>query len=593
MVQHRKNKVEHMFKCSFRKAQGESDEQSHAGIIDCLYLYRQYESEAIRILMPKLSLTVKEEQIQSFVAALQLGLKARFGGKVDHLNIMVSDEPMPGSTERTSYLVLYDTVPGGTGYLHTLLADPKNLIDTLKLSRDIMAGCSCQEIPDLDGCYNCLYAYKNSYGMENTSRRTALEMLGDILDENVELEKISYLGKINKDVWADSELERRFPEAIQALNQHASLNGLRIRTTKDIINGKVGFKLEIGNLIYSVEPHVRLGKEQGVAYPCEPDFFITLDRHSESEIRVAIFLDGYTYHKDIVHEDLMKRQGIFLSSNILTWSLTWHDVNTVFAGSEAKVPNVFRDNVENAPSVFIRKISDARGLADHNQVAELQPMIMLMKFLSNPDSDKWRGYAMLRSLNWLNQKMMQDKDQLDDFHSESGSWPSQYVDQFPTEDFKFASCNKVESKSFNMKTWVAGGEQAIRNLDPDSLVIATIFDPKVTDDETTQRAWQKLLQIVNLGQFLPLFFAGTRQGIIDGNFAQLEWGEKTQPVEESEWDKIINLADEEVADLLVILAENAIPIPEVGYELVNEKGAAIAEAELAWEAVKKVVLLDY
>jgi len=84
-----------MFKCSFRKKQDDGNETEERGIIDCLYLYRQYESEAIRILLPRLSLAAREEQIQSFVAALQLGLKARFGGQVDHLNITLSDEPIP------------------------------------------------------------------------------------------------------------------------------------------------------------------------------------------------------------------------------------------------------------------------------------------------------------------------------------------------------------------------------------------------------------------------------------------------------------------------------------------------------------------
>ena len=289
----------------------------------------------------------------------------------------------------------------------------------------------------------------------------------------------------------------------------------------------------------------------------------------------------------------MKRQGIFLSSSILTWSLTWHDVNYVFAGSEAKVPNAFRDNVENAPSAFIQKISNAKGLTDHNQMAELQPMVMLMRFLSNPDTEKWQGYAMLRSLCWLDQTVMQDKVQMDDFHAASSAWPGQFVDHFASTDWIFCSSHKVESPAFGLSTYIVGGQRAITDLDPGSLIIATIFDPKLTGEEATRRAWQKLLQIVNLAQFLPLFFAGTRQGVIDGSFAQLEWGEKNQPVEESEWDKIANLADEEVGDLLTLLLENVLPIPEVGYELVNEKGAAIAEAELAWETAKLVVLLDY
>ena len=599
MVQHKRNQISHMYKCSYRAShtggEGVMAEQAATGILDCLYLYRQYESEAVRILMPKLSLSAKEEQIQSFVAALQLGLKARFGGKVDHLNIMVSDEPIPGSVDRANYLVIYDTVPGGTGYLHTLLADPNNLMETLRLARGIMAECDCQNSPDLDGCYNCLFAYKNSYGMENTSRVVALGMLADILDENIELEPVAHLGKINKTAWGESELENRFPEAIDALNQHAGLGNIRIRTTKDIINGKVGFKLEVGELIYSVEPQVRLGNENGVAYPCEADFLISLDRETGESIKVAVFLDGYRYHRDIVHQDLMKRQGIFLSSGMLTWSLTWHDVNSVFAGSEAKVPNVFRENSENAPMAFIRKVCDAKGLHDHAQIAELQPLTMLLKFLANPDPARWRAYAMLRALCWVDQSEMQNgaQAQLENLKKQSQAWPSQYMDQMDFADLIFCSTVDLENPAVNMRMYIAGGQKAITELNPQALLLAIVYDPNNTDDEFTQRVWRKLLQVLNLGQFLPLFFAGTRQGILDGSFAQLEWGEKAPLVTDSAWDRVFDLADKDLRQLLQALAGEAIPIPEVGFEFTDKKGAAIAEAELAWVDYKVVFVLDY
>jgi DEAD/DEAH box helicase domain-containing protein len=593
MVQHRRNQPEHMFKCSYRNAKNESgDEQCAAGIIDCLYLYRQYESEAVRILMPKLSLAQREEQIQSFVAAIQLGLKSRFGGKVDHLNITVSDEPISGSEERTSYLVLYDTVPGGTGYLHTLLADPKNLMATLDMSRQIMAACECQNSPEMDGCYNCLYAYKNSYGMENTSRTMALTMLNDILDENVELAPVEHLGTINKNVWADSELESRFPEALQALNQSALLDGARIRTTKDIVNGKVGFKLEIGELMYSVEPHARLGKEQGVAYPCEPDFLISLDRETEEKIQVAVFLDGYSYHKDIVHEDLMKRQGIFLSSNMLTWSLTWHDVNHIFAGSEVKIPNVLRENTANAPMPFIQRVSEAKGLKAHTQIAELSPIVMLLKFLSAPCIDTWRSYAMLRALCWLDQSRMKSPDEKHDFENHAHSWPSQYLDSISNADLVFCCSNKLTDKHVNMSVFIAGEQAAITELNPAALVLAAVFDPINTDDELTKTTWQKLLQLLNIGQFLPKFFAGTRLGIENGDFAQLEWGKQSDVMESTEWDRVAKISDENIRDLIYVLASESVPIPEVGYELVNSKGAGVGEAELAWEDLKIAFMLD-
>ena len=594
MVQKKRNKAEHMYKCQYRnKGAANDDEYNDAGIIDCLYLYRQYESEAIRILMPRLSIADSEEQVQSFVAAIQLGLKARFGGKVDHIHITISDEPIPGSTERASYLVLYDTVPGGTGYLHELLADPNNLMELLKLSRDIMAKCSCQEDTELDGCYSCLYAYRNSYGMEYTSRRTALSMLAEILDENIELEAVSHLGKINKNVWVDSELEARFPEAIQSLTNHPALDNKRIRTTKDIINGKVGFKLEIGELIYTVEIHPRLNENDGVAYPCEPDFIITLDRESDDIPPVAVFLDGYRYHKNIVHEDLMKRQGIFLSTKMLTWSLTWYDINNVFAGNEVKVPNIYRENIENSPNEFIRKICKTKGLQDHSRIVELTPLLMLLKFLSNPNVGKWQGYAAIRAISWLDQTVMQDKAVLGDLKSSSLAWPSQYVDQTDLIDIIFGTVHAFEDKSVRLKMFIAGGENAIRSLDVDELMLAVVYQVVDPDAEVSRRTWQKLLQIVNLGQFLPNFFAGTEKGIADGSFSRLAWGITSEKVDSTEWDTVFTLADDEISGFLSVLLDEGVNIPGVGYELVDEKGATIAEAELVWEEKKVVFLTDY
>ena len=54
--------------------------------------------------------------VESFMAAVQLGLKRRFGGKVDHLRMVLQDEPGKDGGPRRHYVMLYDSVPGGTGY---------------------------------------------------------------------------------------------------------------------------------------------------------------------------------------------------------------------------------------------------------------------------------------------------------------------------------------------------------------------------------------------------------------------------------------------------------------------------------------------
>ncbi len=587
-VQHRKNKPEHLFKCSYKQAEG------GVGIVDCLYLYRVYESEAIRIMMPNLSLSTQEEQVDSFVAALQLGLKRRFGGKVDHIHITNMDEPIPGSTERANYLVLFDSVPGGTGYLHELLANPEHLMEMLRMSRDHMAACDCQHNPEQDGCYNCLYAYRNSYGMEHTSRVTALKMLESVLDDGVALEKVSQLGKIRKDHWVDSELEARFPEAIAAFNQHPALGGVRLRISKDVIAGKVGFRLEMGEYDYSVEINPRLNDKDGVFYPCEPDFLIRSDRHSDAFRPVAVFLDGYRYHKHIVHEDLLKRQGIFLAGGYITWSLTWHDVNSAFAGNELKIPNVLREYVDDSPRAVLRDIAARHGMTGHEALAEDSPLVMLLKYLCQPSYEYWRKFSVLRMLYWLDKKTMQSKTELERFRQRAEYLPVQFRDQWADKQLIVSGSREFGGVDANLLVSIATTGVAIQDLSPDGVVLSIEYFAADPDASGALSSWQKLLQILNIGQFLPLFFAATRDGMSDGSFAQLRWGESAQPsVKASEWDAVVELADESLEDWLNLAAKAGVPVPAVGYELPGDNGMVLAEAELAWVDAKVVLLMRF
>jgi DEAD/DEAH box helicase domain-containing protein len=103
----KRNAFEHAPECaSYNRA------LSNATTIQVSYLYRDYTSEAIRLLIPVLHSGLDAEtRLESMKAALYLGLKRRFGGKVDHL--VVSDDSGPSADgRRLDYLVIHDTVPG-------------------------------------------------------------------------------------------------------------------------------------------------------------------------------------------------------------------------------------------------------------------------------------------------------------------------------------------------------------------------------------------------------------------------------------------------------------------------------------------------
>ncbi|OZA96573.1 MAG: hypothetical protein B7X52_04930, partial [Thiotrichales bacterium 34-46-19] len=591
MVQPKRGKAKHLHQCQYK--QSTTDE----GIIDCLYLYREYTSEAIRVLMPMMSIADPEEQLHSFVAALQLGLKKRFGGKVDHLHIAKSDEPIPGSEQRSHYIVIYDSVPGGTGYLNELLADPDNLMQVFKQAQQVMADCSCQHrVPEVDGCYQCLYAYRNAHGMEKTSRKTALAMLGEILDPSLKLEPVKRLGSLKKTQWEDSLLEERFPQALKKLSGSSKLNGLTIRIHSDLIAGKKGYLLEVGTQQYTLEMHARLATDQGALYACEPDFLIRPVKTSEQIKPIAIFLDGYAFHHDKLHEDLLKRQGLFLTGNYHVWSLTWHDVESAFAGNEVKIPNVMSEANTSDFNPLIAKLTANIAIQDHAQLVKLNPLEALVRFLAEPRANDWKQAMQLRLLSLLSANKAKDQAYKQSVVSHvRASLPQALCDKADpllSAPFIAESIHYAEEDNLLNLTLVAN-DQLIKSFPAGEMLvwIESELTPKPT--QASQLVWQKTLQLLNWLQFMPLFYAGTQTATQQGHYGQLNWSQnESSIVAPNEWDVIYQFADSFVHALLDRLSSYSIQPPTVAFEL-TVNGRIVAEAELAWEAEKVALLMDY
>ena len=129
--------------------------------------------------------------MQSFIAALQLGLKKCFGGKVDQLRITTQEEPGKDGGPRRAYVLLYDSVPGGTGYLHQLLAqDATTLVDVFKQALEAITLCPCNLEAEKDGCYRCVYQYRQGRVMELVSRDRAREVLSELVSATDQLERV-------------------------------------------------------------------------------------------------------------------------------------------------------------------------------------------------------------------------------------------------------------------------------------------------------------------------------------------------------------------------------------------------------------------
>ena len=463
------------------KAPGQSD------VADCLYLYREFRSEAVQMLLPVLNApfvgvpplsnapsfgaalsgaAMSDRRISSFVAALELGLRLHFRGRIDHLRATVRQGAAAGAIGGAAtggagasasasashrYLLLYDTVPSGTGYLKELMEDPARMLAVFRSARDALKSCECNRDPSKDGCYRCVFAYRRSREMAETSRDAAIEILDRILDRAHALEEVPSLGSVRTDGPLESELEARFIEALcrveidrdgggsgGEVGSDGGIGGARgagraggaagadgigdaggiggvgsaggaggagsagsaggvgsvggahgvgvggaggaggigdvggigragraggagraagadgigdiggvgstggaggtVQVRADLVRGKPGYVLKVGGRTYYMEPQADLGPSEGVAEPSRPDFLIRPARPSPGQPPVAVFTDGFEFHRDTTDADSLKRMAL-ARAGFLVWSLTWHDLEAAFGGV-SEVPDL-------------------------------------------------------------------------------------------------------------------------------------------------------------------------------------------------------------------------------------------------------------
>ncbi|HRW35038.1 MAG TPA: DUF1998 domain-containing protein, partial [Thermotogota bacterium] len=290
-----KSRKNHYFSCSYADSNDKSEYEEE------VYLYREFESEALRILIPTTSIQLNEVVENSFIAAVMLGLKEYFGS-VDHLRATVSRVPVAGAEYERIYLTVYDTVPGGTGYLKHLLKNPHHVFDMLQKAVDVMADCECQSNPKHDGCYRCLFAYKLSRYANTISKSVALDLLRGIVADREKLTSIKSLVDIPLTRLFDSELEKMF---IEGLRQYASKYEIVIKP--GFHHSREGFFFKVGDNEYFISEQVLLSPSEGVNVRTRADFLIERLDGNQAFKPIAVYTDGFSFHRDSVADDFLKR----------------------------------------------------------------------------------------------------------------------------------------------------------------------------------------------------------------------------------------------------------------------------------------------
>ena len=463
------------------------------------FLYRQLQSEAIRILLPVSAFAVPEK-LQTFKCALELGFKKLFKGNPGHLLIKEQAEPLeeePGAFRR--YLIVCDTVPGGTGYLKDIVFSG-GLLKALELAYQTLSTCSCNQNDQLDGCYRCIYAYKHQFQIENISRDRAVRMLEEILSYKDDLEEIVNLSKISIVNVLESELEERF---VDLLKEQA------IRTDdwewEDIaIHGKPGGLITINKSAWKVEPQVDFDDKMGISRPSRPDIVFWPEAGNPGN-PTAVFLDGYKYHvspgqeKSALPDDIQKRQAIMEKEGYNVWTLSWYDLDEF----QESIPGhtLFSDQ----STMNLSRILNQAGVNDlQAPLINKNAVELFFHFLTRPKYQEWQQFAFaLSALHVTSKNVRRDPKEIEDAleiirDSEDASGIS-FSDSQDVDD-PFAELNQTEFITHLSSATIA----ALKNQDHSQLTSVTRIE---TDQASRANAnylveWRTFWQTVNWLQFL-------------------------------------------------------------------------------------------
>ncbi len=562
-------KEEHAPHCPVRR---QDDDSSHR---IRTFLYNTFRSEAVRVRLPIRS--ADDTQIESFTAALHLGMRLVFRGRVDHLRSFTMS--LGEGSSIAHWLFLYDAVPGGTGYLDQL-TKPEVFRQILQLALETMRECACNQDQEQDaeqrrdGCYRCLYHYRAR--MEKLSRDTAIRMIRDILAHWPELQAVDSIQTVDTDRVEESELELRF---LSWLEHKVRQAGGQFQAAP-VGPGKNGYLFQCGDqgdTTWEMEPQVDLDSGYSVAEPVRADFLLRPRRGPQALSRpIAVFLDGWRYHRDRIALDIRQRLTIRDSGKLLVWSLTWDDVvgedlsRAVQAGwNPFKVLDISRLPVPNA---VVRGLLHA---AKDGSSADL-----LFRYLQQPVCTVWTATAGQLALSVLAQRIQSEKalQKIDDTHPIT----SAYSDGMPVRSF-FGITEHEGS-------FLIVGASA-KDLSPmvEAELRPFLYLHLTADDEIRNRFhWAGALRLFNLLQFLPRTYWLCSTATDPVPLPQVR---PTVPLRADGWDEPVLYMAEAARPLAARLRDAGVPAPEVGWEVMQAEMVA-AQLELAWPEPRVGILMD-
>lgn len=489
----------HFGYCSHREAiyQGHPDDNFHE-----LYIYRRFQTEALKVLLPVQDFRT-EERVSIFKAGLLLGLKNYYKGHPDHVNVREYEEFNSESGRKERFLVMYESIPGGTGYLSRLY-NTEEFTKLLQVAYDHIKHCTCKD-EGKDGCYRCIYTYANQYDRESLSRQEAENLFKEIIDKASEWSDVGSLtGVMHVANNEESELEDRFISLLRTEFQNKLSSDFQERLENGLRTYLLTLKYVDDSITYEIRPQNLGYSLAGVKYTTRPDFvFRCVSWTNKGELfptdkiqqvkDIIVYLDGFQFHATASNQrvlsDFKIRDAIVQSNRYYVWLFSWDDIEE-YAKNKTEDSLFKKLNLEEinriAPKHPLFKSFDLSSIKKINNFIRFE--ILLRGPLTNTDMKLWSAIQLFACQSKLLAKCL-IRENVDAFLSSGIERNFQFE---PARPQQFALSDAL-SFSDELKIVCLG--------QPTDLEIRASIFHTIPQGDYDKENWELFLQTYNLLQF--------------------------------------------------------------------------------------------
>lgn len=465
-----------------------------------VYLYRKFNTEALQILLPVQDFR-SNESVSIFKAGLMLGLKEYYKGHPDHINIRPYEEYNRETGRKENYLVMYETIPGGTGYLAKLFSK-EEFNELLNIAYNHIKHCSCKD-EGKDGCYKCIYTYANQFDREVLSRQEAEDLFKSIVEQSNEWNEISTLRDLgNLANNEESDLEEQFVELLKKQFNQKADSGFE----EKVELGCKKYLLTLGanghSICYEICPQNLGNYLAGVKYSTRPDFIfrcisMTIDNvlASFGEVQavkpIVVYLDGYQYHASQanlrVFSDLRIRDAIVQSNRYHQWSLTWTDIQDKKTNLEDHLYKLMNfehiDRVSKLPAFAAFDFTSTRKKNNFDRF-----ILFLKHPLMEINTSLWSSFQLFGCQHSLLGKCAEESDVLKSFST--GAVDGTKCQPGKPDWFAFADKLSIENEL-----------KVISFVQPKSFELKAAVFHHLPAGDYNKENWELFWQVYNLLQF--------------------------------------------------------------------------------------------